>query len=65
MALERRAFKSIQIDLEKKIYKLNGEAMKGISQINLEFYNGEWVLLVTKDVIYTQETPTGKVTERT
>ncbi len=57
MIVEKHVFKTIEINLEKNIYKLNGEDMKGISRISLEFFNGEWVLLVTKDEIYAQETP--------
>ena len=57
MVVERHVFESIEINLEKKIHKLNGKDMKGISRISLEFFNGEWVLLVTKDEIYTQEAP--------
>lgn len=55
--VERKKFKSLEIDVEKGIYKLNGENMEMISEINLDFDNGKWTLLVTREEIYEQATP--------
>ena len=54
MVVERKELKSIEIDIEKKVFKLNGKDMIGISRLDLDFDNGKWTLLVTKDEIYTQ-----------
>ena len=42
--IERKPFKSIHIDTEKG------------SRIDLEFNNGKWSLLITRDELYVQET---------
>ena len=47
--VERKPFKSIHIDTEKGIYLLNGEEVPMVSRIDLEFNNGEWSLLFTRD----------------
>lgn len=58
MAIEQKEFKSIHIDLENKIFLLNGEPMKMVSQVKLNFIKGKWSLFVTKDEFYKQaETP--------
>lgn len=54
--IERKPFKSIHIDTEKGIYLLNGEEVQMISRIDLEFNNGKWSLLITRDELYAQET---------
>lgn len=56
-ALETKKFESIEIDITKGIYILNGERMKGISELHLEFSNLEWTLLVTQDKLYSQTAP--------
>ena len=53
-------FKSIHIDTEKGIYQLNGENVQRVRHLELEFENGKWSLLVTKDELYKQS-----VTENT
>lgn len=53
--VERKSFKSIHIDTEKRIYLLNGEEVPMVSRINLEFNNGKWLLLITRDELYVQE----------
>ena len=53
--VERKSFKSIHIDTEKRIYLLNGEEVPMVSSINLEFNNGKWSLLITRDELYVQE----------
>ena len=53
--VERKSFKSIHIDTEKRIYLLNGEEVPMVSRINLEFNNGKWSLLITRDELYAQE----------
>lgn len=55
-------FKSIHIDTEKGVYLLNGEDMKYISHLDLEYENGKWSLSVTKDEFYSQ-VATREVTE--
>lgn len=52
--VERKRLNSLVIDLEKGIYLLNGEDMKGVSRLDIEFDNGNWTLLVTKEEIYVQ-----------
>ena len=54
--IERKPLKSIHIDTEKGIYLLNGEEVQMISRIDLEFNNGKWSLLITRDELYAQET---------
>lgn len=53
--VERKPFKSIYIDTEKGIYLLNGEKVSMVSRIDLEFNNGKWSLLITRDELYVQE----------
>ena len=53
--VERKPFKSIHIDIDKGICLLNGEALSMVSRCNLEFNNGKWSLLITKDELYSQE----------
>ena len=55
--VERRPFKSLHIDAEKGEFLLNGKHMDLVSRINLEFDNGKWVLLVTRDELYAQAAP--------
>lgn len=50
---KENGFKSLFIDLENKVFLLNGEKMNGISELKLEF-DGEWSLRVTKDEFYVQ-----------
>ncbi len=53
MVVERKKLKSIEINIEKNVFKLNGEDMKGVSRLDIDYDNGNWTLLVTKDEIYT------------
>lgn len=57
MVVERKELKSLEINIQEGIYRLNGEDMKGISRLDVEFNNGMWALLVTKDEIYAQAAP--------
>lgn len=57
MALESKLFESLYIDAKKGEFLLNGESMKAISHLELEFNNGEWSLLVTRDEWYKQVKP--------
>lgn len=59
MVVEQKEFKSLHIDIEKGEFQLNGEDMNMVSRIDLEFNNGKWSLLVTKDEIYEQATTAG------
>lgn len=45
-------FKSIEIDLEKGVYKLNGKEMTEVSDLRLSFSKGEWSLMITKDMLF-------------
>lgn len=54
MVVERKKLESLEIDLEKNIYKLNGEDMKFVSRIDISYNNGEWTLFLTKDEVYSQ-----------
>lgn len=62
MFVERKEFKSLQINLEKGIFLLNGEDMKGIYRLDLEFDNGKWGLLISREESYEQIEPE-KVTD--
>lgn len=54
MVVERKKLESLEIDLEKNIYKLNGEDMEFVSRIDISYNNGEWTLFLTKDEVYSQ-----------
>lgn len=45
-------FKSIHIDLEKGIFKLNGEPMKKVVDLKLYAKDCEWDLHLTRDEVY-------------
>lgn len=47
-----KEFKSIHIDLEKKIYLLNGEPMKNVFGLDIEARGRNWSLRVNRDEIY-------------
>ena len=53
--VERKPFKSIHIDTENGIYLLNDEEVSMVSRIDLEFNNGKWSLLITRDELYVQK----------
>lgn len=53
--VERKPFKSIHIDIDKGICLLNGKALSMVSRCNLEFNNGKWSLLITRDELYSQK----------
>lgn len=57
MIVEREKLKSLVIDVEKNRFELNGEPMKCVSRMDLDFDNGKWTLLVTKDVLYDSTAP--------
>lgn len=59
MMVERQKFTSLHIDIEKNEFRLNGKDMRMVSRIDLEFNNGKWSLLVTKDELYEQAMTTG------
>ena len=45
--------KSLIIDVENNIYKLNGENIGGyVSELELVFAKGKWSLQITKDEFY-------------
>ena len=47
-------FKSIIIDLENGIYKLNGEDIGStVSELHLDFEKGQWTLTATVKASYT------------
>ncbi|MBS4967395.1 MAG: hypothetical protein ACLRPV_01460 [Lacrimispora saccharolytica] len=63
MRVEMKELKSLIIDVENKRYLLNGEEMAGISRLDLDFANGKWTLLITKDEMYQTAPGAEKVTE--
>ena len=63
MAFESKPFESLHIDVKKGEFLLNGESMKSISHLELEFNNGEWSLLVTRDELYEQVVKAAKEAE--
>lgn len=44
--MEDKGFQSIHIDLEKGIYEINGQSVKGdpITELHLHYENGSWEL---------------------
>lgn len=58
-----KELKSLIIDVENKRYLLNGKEMAGISRLDLDFDNGKWTLLITKDEMYQTAPDATKVTE--
>lgn len=63
MRVEMKKLKSLIIDVENKRYLLNGKEMAGISRLDLDFDNGKWTLLITKDEMYQTAPDATKVTE--
>lgn len=58
MKVNREPLKSLLVDVENDRYELNGEPMDGISRLDMDFDNGKWTLLVTRDEFY-QAAPKG------
>lgn len=51
--MKTETLKSLQIDVEKGIYMLNGENISDcVDEFNLTFENGIWGLTIRKRVIY-------------
>lgn len=59
-AVEVKKFNSLHIDINNGVYELNGEKMEGVTELSLNWEDGEWVLNISKDEIYSR--PTAKVT---
>lgn len=57
MFVERIALESLVIDVKNNRYELNGMTMNGVSRLDLDFDNGKWTLLITKEEMY-QTAPT-------
>lgn len=51
--IERKRLETLEININDQIYKLNGNDMLGVKRLIIEFFDGDWSLLVTKDEIYT------------
>lgn len=51
--IERKRLETLEINIKDQIYKLNGNDMLGVKRLVIEFFDGDWSLLVTKDEIYT------------
>lgn len=51
--IERKRLETLEININDQIYKLNGNDMLGVKRLVIEFFDGDWSLLVTKDEIYT------------
>lgn len=54
MAMESKTLESLHIDVKKGEFLLNGKKLKAVSHLELEFNNGKWSLLVTKDELHKQ-----------
>ena len=52
MEINREPLKSLLIDVENDRYELNGKPMEGISRLDIDFDNGKWTLLITRDEFY-------------
>ncbi len=52
MRITREPLKSLLIDVENGRYELNGKPMEGISRLDIDFDNGKWTLLITRDEFY-------------
>lgn len=50
----RKKLKSLKIDVEKGEFFLNDEPLLGVCRLDIEFVNGNWSLLVTRDELYEQ-----------
>lgn len=59
--VEKKELESLVIDVKNNRYELNGTTMKGVSRLNVDFENGRWTLLITKDEMY--QTASAKPTE--
>lgn len=57
MAMESKTLESLHIDVKKGEFLLNGKKLKAVSHLELEFNNGKWSLLVTKDELHKQVEP--------
>ncbi len=51
--IERKRLETLEINIKDQVYKLNGNDMLGVKRLVIEFFDGDWSLLVTKDEIYT------------
>ena len=47
-----KELKSIHMDLDKKIFELNGKRLEKCSFLNIRYENGIWSVEITKDEIY-------------
>lgn len=53
-----KEFKSLHIDLENKIFLLNGERLDGVTKLRLEAEGKKWSLKINRDETY--EAPVGR-----
>ncbi len=49
---EENQFKSLHIDLEKKIFLLNGKPLDNVTSLRLEACGMEWSLALSRDERY-------------
>lgn len=52
--VEIKELRSIHIDLEKKIYEINGEPMRCVRKLNLVLDAEGWSLRISKDEWFTE-----------
>lgn len=52
--MEIKELRSIHIDLEKKIYEINGEPMSCVRELNLVLDADGWSLRISKDEWFTE-----------
>lgn len=53
-AVEIKELRSIHVDLEKKIYEINGEPMSCVRELNLVLDADGWSLRISKDEWFTE-----------
>ena len=61
MIVAKNTLESLAIDVKSNWYELNGVTMSGVSKLDLDFDNGKWTLLITKEEMY--QTASAKSTE--
>lgn len=52
--MEIKELRSIHVDLEKKIYEINGETMSCVRELNLVLDAEGWSLRISKDEWFTE-----------
>lgn len=54
--MKQESFHSLEIDIEKGIYKVNGrDISESGKELHLDFSDGNWSLAITEDTIYSSD----------